>query len=338
MDGFENILLFEQTQEAVEAVRSGNAIISSGGIRRKGEAGTGFLELAKPAALSVADFQSLFEGKDHALKTDERLNHLDAQLALSVEGMKEIEKIGWLNNAAIQRSYVLTYEGFLHTLNGLESVARQLSEFEQYVRRRDVKQLFQDTQMYISYLRTDAGNLRSKKLSLTNGIIAEHLDQISALIKRLMSELEDNEGAAFAAIQVLGALLPPFAYVVRRFSALYYYENDGELLPGNYEEWFKTISSVARSKIFREKFTYYVNLKTTISFRDKMKLSRECCSGMSKLVSSVEFDRHYIESHSKEEYLSIEKQIRQKIESKDYFISGRNAVIFLDEGRLEEEK
>ncbi len=334
----DNILLFELSPEALEAVKSGNAIVSAGGIRRKGEAGKGFLELAKPAALSVADFKSLFEGKEHAFKTDERINHLEARLALSVESMKELEKIGWLNNAAIQRTYVLTYEGFLHTLNGLESVKSQLSGFEQYVKKRDAKLLAQETQTYINHLRTDAGNLRSKKLSLTNGIIAEHLDQISAFIKRLMSELEDNDGDAFATVQVLGALLPPFAYVVRRFSALYYYENDGELLPGNYEEWFKTISSVARSKMFREKFTYYVNLKTTISFRDKMKLSRECYSGMSKLVSSVEFDRHYIETHSKEEYLSIDKQICQKIESKDYFISGRNAVIFLDEGRLEEEK
>ena len=76
----DNILLFEQSPEALEAVRSGNAIVSSGGIRRKGEAGTGFLEQAKPAALSVADFQSLFEGKEHALETDERLSNLNAQL------------------------------------------------------------------------------------------------------------------------------------------------------------------------------------------------------------------------------------------------------------------
>ena len=141
----DNILLFEQSPEALEAVKSGNAIVSAGGIRRKGEAGTGFLEHAKPAALSVADFQSLFEGKEHALETDERLSHLDAQLALSAEGMKEIENIGWLNNAAIQRTYALTYEGFRQTLYGLETVAHQLSGFEQYVRKRDIKQLAQET-------------------------------------------------------------------------------------------------------------------------------------------------------------------------------------------------
>ena len=332
----ENILLFEQSPEALEAVRSGNAIVSSGGIRRKGETGTGFLEQAKPAALSVADFQSLFAGKEHALETDERLNHLDAQLVLSAEGMKEIENIGWLNNAAIQRTYVLTYEGFCQALYGIESVTQQLSGFEQYVRKRDIKHLAQETQTYISFLKTDAGDLRSQKYSVTNGKIAEHLDQISALIKRLMSDLKNNDGDSFITVQVLRALLPPFAYVVRKYSALYFYENDGELMPGDYEEWVKTISSVAKSKLFRDKLTYYINLKTSIPFKDKMRLSREIVSGMSNLVSGVEFDRNYIESHSKKEYLSIDNQIRHKIESRDYYISGHNAVIFLDDGKQKE--
>ncbi len=332
----ENILLFEQSSEALDAVKSGKAVVSAGGIRRKGENGTGFLEQAKPAALSIADFQSLFEGKEHALETDERLSNIDAQLALSAEGMKEIENIGWLNNAAIQRTYVLTYEGFRQTLCGLESVVQQLSGFEQYVRKRDVKQLAQETQTYINYLKTDAGDLRSKKYSVTNGKIAEHLDQISAFIKRLLFDIENNEGDSFVAVQVLRVLLPPFSYVVRKFSALYFYENDGELMPGDYEEWVKTIASVARSKAFREKLTYYINLKTSIPFKDKMLLSRGISNGMMKLISSVEFDRNYIEGHSKEDYLSIENQICQKIESKDYYISGQNAVIFLDDGKLKE--
>ena len=117
---------------------------------------------------------------------------------------------------------------------------------------------------------------------------------------------------------------------------MYFYENDGELMPGAYEEWVKTISSVARSKMFSEKSTYYINLKINIPFKDKMLLSRNISSGMMNLISNVEFDRKYIEAHSKEEYLSIDNQIRQKIELKEYHISGRNAVIFLDDGKTKE--
>lgn len=77
MADLSNILLFEHSPEALEAVRSGDAIISAGGIRRKGKAGSGFLEQAKPAQMSVADFQDLFEGKAHALETDEQIRLLD---------------------------------------------------------------------------------------------------------------------------------------------------------------------------------------------------------------------------------------------------------------------
>lgn len=326
----DNILLFEHSSEALDAVKSGNAVVSAGGIRRRGEAGTGFLEQAKPAALSVADFQSLFEGKEHALKTDEHLCHLDKQLALSAESLKEITNVEWLNNAAIQRTYVLTHEGFLQALHGLESVMNQLSGLEQYLRKRDIKHIAQETQTYINYLKTDEGDLRSKKYSVTNGKVAEHLDKISALIKSLMSDLESDGEDVFVVVQVLCSLLPPFTFVVRKYSALYFYENDGELLPGDYDEWTHTIYSVAKSRAFGDKLTYYINLKTAIPFKDKMLLSREIRGEISKLISGVEFDRKYIESHSKEEYLSIDKQIIQKIEKKDYYIQGRNAVIFLN--------
>ena len=329
----ENILLFEQSPEALEVVKSGNAIVSSGGIRRKGEAGTGFLEQAKPAALSVADFQSLFEGKSHALETDDRLSHLEARLELSDAGLKEIQNIGWLNNAAIQRTYTLTHKGFLQSLYGLEFVAQQLSGLELYVKRRDIKELAQETQTYINYLKSDAGDLRSKRYSVTNGKIAEHLDQISALIKRLLSDVENNEGDQSVSVQILTALLPPFAFVVRKYSSLYYYENDGELMPGDYDEWVKMISLASKSKSFNEKIEYYINLKYSIPYRDKVLLYRGFGGEMTKLLANVKFDKKYIESHSKEEYLSLDKQICQKIEANEYYVEGHNVVIFLDSSK-----
>ena len=71
-------------------------------------------------------------------------------------------------------------------------------------------------------------------------------------------------------------------------------------------------------------------MKTSIPFKDKMLLSRAIGTGMSKLVSSVEFDRNYIESHSREDYLSIGDQLCKKIDAKDYYVDGQNLVVFLD--------
>ncbi len=333
MSDLNNIFLYEHTPEAIQAIEAGEARISPGGVIRIGGAGKGFQELAKPAFMSVADFQSLFEGKEHALETDEHLSRLDAQLALSAEGLTAIQEVEWLNYAAAQRNYTLTYEGFKQTLNGINCVANQLSQFEQYVRRRDIKELAQETQTYINYLKSDAGDLRSKKYSPTNGIIRDHLDQISALIKRLLSDVENEEGDTFISVQMLINLLQPFSYVVRKFSAAYYYENDGEFMPGNYDEWVKTIYTVSRSKKFKDMVEYYIKLKTEIPYRDKLFLSRMISSAPSKMLSGIRFERRYIENHSKEEYLSINEQICQKIEAKNYYLKNGSLMVFLDSGK-----
>lgn len=229
MNNLENILLVEQTPEAMEAVKSGNAIVSAGGIRRKGDTGRGFLELSKPASMSVADFQSLFEGKEHALETDEYLRNLDARLNLSTKGLQEIEDIGWLNNSLLQSTYTLTYDGFQKMLAKVEEVISQVSELERYMRSCDAKELYEKTQTYINFMHTDAGHMCSEKYSVTNGNIAEHLDLISALLKRLLNEVETENTDVFLNIQILINLIQPFAYVVRRYTALYFYENDRNL-------------------------------------------------------------------------------------------------------------
>lgn len=331
MCDLKNIFLYEHSPEAIEAVESGKARISPGGIIRVGDSGKGFRELARPARMSVADFKSLFEGKDHALETDERLNHLSERLALSEEGLEETRDIAWINNTAIQRTYVMTYEGFRQTLQGIEGVASQMSQFEEYVRQRDRKELAEKVQTYINYLNTDAGDLRSKKYSATNGKAAEHLDQISALMKRLLNDVEKDETDSYLAAQVLINLLQPFTYVTRKYSALYYYENDGELMPGGYEEWVNTISAVANSKKFKDRLEYYIHLKLEISYRDKVVLSKTLRALPSKLLSDVRFEKGYIKSHSKEDYLSLHMRIQNKIESKDYLVKNGSILIFLND-------
>ena len=330
MANLNNILLFEHSADALEAVKSGEAIISSGGIRRKGKTGSGFLEQAKPAIMSVADFQDLFEGKTHALETDEHLRYLDSKLALSEEGIKELRNIGWLNNEAIQRVYSLTYNGFKQTLYGIENVSRQLSEFEEYVRNRDAKSLLEKSQIYMNYLKTDAGDLRLKNIQITNGRISEHLDQISAFINFLLNEVSDEKIDSFIHVQILINLITPFSYVVRRFSALYYYESESKYMPGNYEEWIRTISNVGGSTPFMNKIEYYVKLKTPLCYRDKILICKEINREPFRILKNIQFERKYIQSHSKDKYLSLDNQILNKIEKCDYYIQDCNAAIFLD--------
>ena len=63
-----------------------------------------------------------------------------------------------------------------------------------------------------------------------------------------------------------------------------------------------------------------------------MLLSRTISAAPSKMLSGVRFEKRYIENHSKEEYLSIDDQIRKNIYAKDYYLKNGNLMIFLGDG------
>ncbi len=330
MNELDNILLFEQNPEAMELVKSGEAIIGPGGIRRKGTSGKGFLDLAKPAMISAADFMSLFEDREHAVAVEEHLSGLEFRMNDSDKMVGAIGEVAWLNNAAIERTYTLTYDGFRQTLAGISSVVEHLSNVESYIKNRDNKKTLEKVQSYINYLNSDAGKLRSTKLDVTNSNIDRDLDQVAALLKVLVDIVEKDEENTYEAIQIIINLITPFANVVRVFSSLYYYENDKELKPGDYEEWVNVLKAISSSKKFKEKLEYYINLETTMPFTNKVRAGKLLRAHPSRLLRAIEYDMSYIETHTKEQYLSLSEQVLNKIAQNDFFIEGKNMIIFLD--------
>ena len=329
---FDNILMFEYSDEALEAVKSGNAIVSTGGIRRKGS--RGFLELGKPAGISAADFQSLFESKEHAIETDDRLQQMENNMG-SIHGeIDALMELGLLNKSIMEHTYTLTYDGFCQTLYGIEQMKNQLFSLDQYIRIRDrktkIEAIVEKTEIFMSDLRTDAGLLQSKKYDVTNGSIAKELGHITVFLKDLYNKLNRGDEDSFIILQVLLKLLSPYVNMVRKFTALYYYDNEGEQFPSDYPEWKRFIDDVCKSRIIKEKLYYYINLKFSIPFRDKNTLFNTINTRAQLLSSGVWFDEKYIQSHSRSEYVAIGEQIRQKASAKDYYLQGKTAVLFLD--------
>lgn len=325
----DNCFIVEYTPEALEAVQNGNAIISTGGIRRKGDGKSGFLELSKPATMSVADLMCLFEKQEEKQLIDERLLHLESQLLISENGMNELKEYAWLNYAATKRTYSLTYAGFQQTLFGINCLERHISELERQLRERDTLNQMKKTHEYINYLKSDAGKLGSSKFDVINSSIADHLDEISAFVIYLLKNIENARGDVLSQIQMIFTLLRPFCYVFRKYAALYFFQNDKELMPGNYDEWVKTISAVYWSRRFSDQLFYYISLCTVIPYKDKVVLAKQSHSNTFELISNIEFERTFIERHSKEEYLALPQQIRSKAISGDFFICNQDPVFFI---------
>lgn len=325
MTDTDNIFLFEQNEEAVQAVKAGRAKIGSGGIRRLD--GT-FLNMAKPATLSVSDLQSLFKNDELSTKMGEYSSNIVSHLSASGEVIKHIEEYEWLNNSLIQRTYVMNYEGFQSTIDCLDRVRSDIFKLKEYIRQRDINDMLERTQLYRSNLITDFSNLESPKYDAINSNIAEHLNQISAFLNRLLQDIIQNNDNAFIALQIVGSLVVPYSVLVRRFSAVIYYENGH--LPGNYTEWVNTLLKTTYRGEMLNKTMYYMGVKTTLPFKERLRVAANQNTRLYRIIFGVQFDEKYIRSHKKEEYIGLSKQIQNKLITRDYYEYNGNKCIFLD--------
>lgn len=318
------IFLVEQTPEALEAVRSGDAIISSGGIRRKDGS---MLEQSRPVEMSVADLLCAFESDEKALVVRERLKDFDKRFSLSEEAIGELEKSAWLNFHAIQQSYVLTFRGFQQTLLGIDRLSDQLSGLEEYIRKKDIQDTYDAAKTHFRHLRTAASNLRAPDIDVTNISIAAELDEISTFLERQFATADQKDCSGYVSMQILTNLMQPFVYVVKKYSALYFYRNG--FFPGNYGVWIEVVSRIVKSICFRNLIEYYVHLHCPIPFRDRVQISAAKSKSLRKALESAAFEKNYISKHTKEEYLGLEKQIAGKLETGDTITYNGDMIIFV---------
>ena len=217
----------------------------------------------------------------------------------------------------------MTYEGFKQTLIGINDVKDQVEKLSQSVSKHYFSEELESALRLMNYMKTDYGNLCSNKYDVTNGNIAEHLDEICAFISRLEYEVNNGAENSQFKIEIVINLFSPFANIVRRFSDLYYYANG--FLPGNFEGWIRVIT---KSGIMNNLF-YYVNLYFDSPFRTKVKQIDTANKAIQRLCQNIEFDVKFIGSHTKEEYQALPNTIIENINSNRYYLDDNGICIFI---------
>lgn len=261
----QRIYLYAHSPEAEVAIDSGEAAISTGGARRPD--GT-MLDMAKPLSFTLDELREMVNDDTQLIETDKKIKQLGEKLHLSREGMQEISKIGWLNNAAIGQVYSMTYAGFQRTLSDLEYISSNMEEFRQYVRQRDFNDLKEKTERYISYLESDARKLDLPKVDVTSSNVDEHITDIGSFIKRMYDGLLKGTEDGFFACIIIDALIIPFTEVLKKYAILFFYDNG--VAAGGCNKWAKLINDISSDHRFREKIQYYIHMETDMPYRDKI--------------------------------------------------------------------
>lgn len=324
MNDLHRIFLVEQTPEALEAVNSGNAKISTGGIRRND--GT-LLEASKPVEMSAEDLLSAYETKEEAAAIEEKLKAFDNRLNLSAETVGKLDKSAWLNSKALQQNYILTFEGFQKTIAGIDRLSEQLSDIDSFIRKRDAEKRFDTARTYFLNLKTAASNLRASDYDVTNSYIPTQLNEIATFLDRLYCDAKQKDGDGYASMQMLASLIQPFIYVVRKYSALYFYKNG--FYPGNYDEWMKVAERIIVPDNLHDLIEYYMRVYFPLPYKESIQIRMLRSRSYVNALSTAKFEKKFVSTHRKEEYLTLERQISKKIETGDTKTINGDMIIFV---------
>ena len=317
--------MFALSEEGTKQLQEGTLMLSSGGLRKPDGS---LYEMATPVC-----FASKLIPQDTDKTVEEvfkrRLKMTTARLDKTLRDMNALKDIAWINYAVNCRTYEMTYQGFQRLIGQLDDISAQLSQVDRRLDNKEFNECLELANKYKNKLKSIAGFMEIKNFNPTKEFlsVAAVLDEIAAYFERLYNELKTGTSNNQAVLESIVFLLGPYTYLVRRYSALFYYDN--ESYPPNYEEWVEAVSKIIKDARMKNKFQYYLRVNLDCSLEDVYIALDMAMFNLRKFVEQIDFDRLYVLQHSKEEYLSIDRQLKDKIEQKDYQIINGHLCIEL---------
>lgn len=306
--------LFTFSVDGIKKLEEGSLVLSSGGLRRPNGS---LYEMASPIL-----FDSKLGNTYSKLSADEVLSQKVDSLTYNfnqiIENQKAFKNVAWMNYAVAFNTYEMTYQGFQITLQNLETLGVQLSEIKKDSNNRTYNDHLEHLNRYKNYLNSIAGYMESKSFSATDHYmdIVPFIDEIDAYFKRLHNELKTNEELDSIILGSIVFLVGPYTYIIRKYATLYYYENED--FPPNYDTWMKTLSFIANSYLFNCRLQAFLRINLDCSLEDVLKVKKLTTGNIFQAIKGIRFDQEYALHHTKEEYLSINRQLKEKIDTKDY--------------------
>lgn len=308
------LFLFTFSAESTAELLAGNVSLSSGGLRRPD--GTTF-ELAKPVMLESTDIgKNKIDSVEELIET--RIRDTNKKLDQAIASNQSVSEIAWMNYAVNCRTYEMTYQGFQSLIKKLDCISVQFSDLQIHLANKEYNDILELNNKHKNNLQTIAGVMDNKEFNagVSALTIEPMLNEIQAYFERMYSELKSRVKEDQ---QVLGSiifLLKPYCYVVRKYSALYYYENG--VYPSNYQIWVDVLSRIIKDHRFKSRMEYILRVNSSLTLEEVLNERHIVIFNLKNEISQIKFDRRYAICHSKEQYLSIKEQLQNKIECGDY--------------------
>lgn len=253
--------MFALSAEGTKQLQEGTLTLSSGGLRRPDGS---LYEMATPVCF---DPNSISQNTDQTAEEAFRrcLEVITVRLDQTMRDVDVLKEIAWMNYAINCRTYEMTYQGFQQLIGQLDDISAQLSSVERRLDNQEFNDRLELMNKYKNKLESIAGYMEIKSFNASIAFlsVAASLDEIEAYFERLHNELKTGTGNDQIILASIVFLFGPYTYVVRRYSALFYYEND--CYPPNYEKWVEVISKITKDTGIKSKFQYYLRVNSSCS-------------------------------------------------------------------------
>lgn len=325
-------LAFTISKDAAKLIRSGKAVLESGGVR---SLNGNFIELARPAVDSVVgnlsspitmisslgnNVQSGFiqHGVNKAnAKLDVSLEKLD-QIQTAINGLSHTNALGWVNCAFGMVNCGISLAGFYMALQKIEGVSDQISKLTGMVERKIVNDHLEIFERYCSYIRSDIAVLMEESISeLESTNIPDHIEDISAFLKRVIREFENKEIDGVLGCQLIFSLSIAFAQEIKAYSSRYYYQKGK--LPANYEHWISVLDSI-NSDVFKEYLKQFLIFDwQEISTQERYTIYSAIIFGVQEQLGNLEYTKETVLRISEENYMHMDGFLLDKLNTNQFY-------------------
>ena len=279
------------SKEAWRLVKSGKAVLESGGVR---ELNGQFKELLKPvltkgvektaSALSGGllgganlissvgcNVQCAFiqKGVNQAnQKLDVVLNKMD-DLCKAVGSLGQIQALSWLNCAVGIANLGVSIAGFYITSQKLDSLSEEIDKVNKNVidvidilNENELKKTISSFKKYMLDIYADIQelkdikNLSTDKMSINERSIRSMLNEIANFLNELIDDFTKKTELNEVYCNMILSLTSLFVQEVQLFTSVYYYTHEGKF-PPNYSAWEEAIEKV-NSNDFLTKVKNYI--------------------------------------------------------------------------------
>lgn len=346
---------FTISKEAMEAVKKGEAVIDSGGVRLLD--GT-MKEMARPALKSFS--RQLAEGIGNSplmsvgtlasslannaqsaviqhgvnklnKKADLTLEKLD-QLQKSVDALKNSQMLSWANCALGVANLGVSIAGFYMVLKKLDGISTMVKTINDKIDSMQQRTYAENFDRYRMQIKSDIDLLQRLGINVDIGIlnqISTDINKIKAYLQSVVNDFQQDKIDPVFGCNIIFSLTPAYAGLVKEYITRYYYLYK-KTFPPTYEDDWLSLLFLINSEKFKEKVKSVMQYDTRfveLPHVDRMLAYRAATVSVAQQIGNLEFNRLLIEQVPKDQYLTMDKWVEERLKNGVYIEEGDYVMV-----------